>query len=98
MFTWSKGSTVVYGWWIYLSGTDADGAGSAGDDNIYNSGFLQPGTGSVSVTGIPTGDNYLRIWYLDEFTDWKFVDYTVNRPAGSGGGSGTPDEPVGSSD
>ena len=98
-FTWSKGSTVVYGWWIYLSGTDGDGAGSAGGSNIYNSGFLQPGTSSVSVTGIPTGDNYLRIWYLDEFTDWKFVDYTVNRPAGSGGGgSGTPDEPVGSSD
>ena len=91
VFEWDQNATVVYGWWIYISDE------LAGGYDVYNSGFLQTNTNSVNVTNIPTGDIFLRIWYLDQFTDWKFVDYQLNQPDESDSETNSPDEPIGSS-
>ena len=91
VFEWDQNATVVYGWWIYISDE------LAGGYDVYNSGFLQTNTNSVNVTNIPTGNIFLRIWYLDQFTDWKFVDYQLNQPDESDSETNSPDEPIGSS-
>jgi hypothetical protein len=89
-FLWEINSTVAFGWWLYVADNQAAGkGGQPGGSNLHNSGFLQPGVQSQSVTGLPSGNVYVRLWYLDEFTQWLSLDYTLfNDTAAAGGGGG----------
>ncbi|MFT4640261.1 MAG: hypothetical protein ACI8T1_003588, partial [Verrucomicrobiales bacterium] len=89
-FLWELNNTVAFGWWLYVADNQAaDKGGQPGGSNLHNSGFLQPGVQSQSVTGLPSGNVYVRLWYLDEFTQWQFLDYTLfNDTAAAGGGGG----------
>ena len=112
-FKWTPRSTVVFGWWIYIANefgpndntpspggngpNKPGGKGGVGQDNVWNSGFLQPGVLANTATGLSKGKLFFRLWYLDEFTDWKFVDYELNNKGGIDlSGAGSPDAPPGS--
>lgn len=82
-FTWTKGDTVVFGWWLYV-GKDV------GLADRHNSGFLDAAVLSDAVPGLPFGNNYVRLWYLDQLTTWRFIDYVLdNKAGGTTGGGGT---------
>jgi hypothetical protein len=83
-FTWKPNETVVTGWWLYVG----DGVGK---NDRHNSGFIQSEVLSdATVAGLPFGNSYVRLWFLDQFGLWQFIDYVLDNQAGATG----PDAPT----
>lgn len=90
-FVWNANNTVVFGWWLYVANTAANGGGADGR-NVANSNFIAPGEigadVSFAVTGLPNGTFYVTLWWLDAGLNWNKVQYTFSNQAGGGGGGG----------
>jgi len=67
-FNWSANGATVGEWWLYV------GSKSGGAD-IYNSGSLGSAT-SDTVSGLPSGPVFVRLWFRATGGVWDSVRYT----------------------
>jgi hypothetical protein len=67
-FTWTKGTTPVTQWWLYVGDT------GVGSYNIYSAS--QGTNTSKALSGLPTNGStvYVRLWWYNS-GGWKYLDY-----------------------
>ena len=85
-FVISPGDLNVTQWWVYI-GT---GITNPSDQNIVNSGPLDPSTTMYQPTGVlPAGTVFFRLWYLEEGEEWQSIRATYTVIDGTTGGGQT---------
>ncbi len=70
-FEWTDNQVAVNGWWLYVGTT-------AGNRQLYNSGFIDPSINLKDVRGIPLdgAEVYVRLWYrTSQSSAWQYRDY-----------------------